>query len=89
MAVEASSSADVELSGTCGTIEVSASSSGDIEADELLCTDANLRGSSGADISAYATASLFARASSGADISVDGAPEANDVKESSGGDISF
>lgn len=87
--IDASSSSDIELTGTCGAAEISASSSADVEASDFACTDGTIRGSSGADISANIVGNLFARASSGADISVDGNPASADVKESSGGDISY
>jgi hypothetical protein len=85
--VDASSSADVELSGTCQALEISASSSADVEAHNLKCATGDIRASSGADVSAFLNDSVEAKASSGADISVAGNPPSRDVSKSSGGDI--
>ena len=87
--VDASSSTDVVLSGTCDEITVDASSSADVEAKDLLCNSAEIEASSSADVSVSVTEALEAKASSGADINVYGAPTQVDINESSGGDISI
>ena len=87
--VDASSSTDIVLTGTCDEITVDASSSADVEAKDLLCKSAEIDASSSADVSVSVTEALEAKASSGADINVHGAPTQVDITESSGGDISI
>lgn len=86
--IDASSSADVTLSGgTCAMMTLHASSSADIDASEVSCESGDIEASSGADVVANITSVLTARASSGADIEIDGDPAQRNIKESSGGDI--
>lgn len=87
--VEASSSTDVVLNGTCNQIIVDASSSADVKAGKLACKSADIDASSSADVIVSVSDAIDAHASSGADISVYGAPTQADTRESSGGDISF
>lgn len=87
--VNASSGADVELAGACASIEISASSGADVDASKLQCRAATVTASSGADVEAFASVSADGTASSGADISFDGAPAEQKVKKSSGGDVTF
>lgn len=87
--LEASSSSDLELSGTCGQISIVASSSTDIEARDLTCSTATIKASSSADVNLSVTESVEATASSGGDINVYGNPAQRNVRESSGGDVSF
>lgn len=87
--VSASSGADVDLAGACASISISASSGADVDASKLQCQEATVTASSGADVDAFASLSADGTASSGADISFDGAPAGQKAKKSSGGDVSF
>ncbi|MCA8900315.1 MAG: DUF2807 domain-containing protein [Hyphomonas sp.] len=87
--VDASASSDVEITGACSTITVSASASSDVEAGALTCSAADVSASSSSDVAVFASTSVEAHASSGADIVVGGNPSARDVSRSSGGDVEF
>ena len=87
--LEASSSADIELDGSCGHITITASSSADIEGREFTCASAKVKASSSADVNLSVTDTVEASASSGGDINIYGSPAQRDVRESSGGDVSF
>ena len=87
--LEASSSADLELDGTCDHIVITASSSADVEGRELICASAKVKASSSADVNLSVTDTVEASASSGGDINIFGNPAQRDVRESSGGDVSF
>jgi hypothetical protein len=86
--LSASSGSDLIVSGTCGTLKISASSGGDVKGYDLACDDVTARASSGGGIEITARDGIDARASSGADIDVRGKPERQRTKESSGGDVS-
>ncbi len=87
--VDASSGGEVNLSGACNSIEISASSGADVEADDLRCASAKVSASSGADVDVYASVSADGRASSGGDVSFAGNPGQRDSSKSSGGSVSF
>lgn len=87
VSVSASSGANLDATGTCTTGSFEASSGADIDAEELLCTDAGVEVSSGANAEIFATGSVNAEASSGADVTVHGAPKQVDSETSSGGDV--
>ena len=89
MSVDATSSGDVVLSGTCDKLDIKATSSADVKASDLTCQNGDLRASSGADITAMLTETVTAHASSGGDILVRGGAKPVKVKESSGGDVSI
>ena len=87
--IEASSSSDVTLTGTCDQIVVDASSSADVMAEGLRCNTANVSGSSGSDVSVFASQEITANVTSGADVTVLGAPSGRSITKSSGGDVDF
>ncbi len=89
VSVDATSSGDVVLSGTCDKLDIKATSSADVKASDLTCQNGDLRASSGADITAMLTETVTAHASSGGDILVRGGAKPVKVKESSGGDVSI
>ncbi len=84
---EASSSGDIKLTGTCGTFEAAASSSGDIDAKTLVCEGVDVKASSSGDINIAAADSVRARVSSSGDVDIYGEPGDLDVTKSSGGDV--
>jgi hypothetical protein len=85
--ISASSGADIELSGTCGRLDVDASSGADIETSDLRCNTVEAEASSGADVDVFASASANGDASSGGDITVHGNPPQLNKHESSGGNV--
>uniref|UniRef100_UPI00321726AB head GIN domain-containing protein n=1 Tax=uncultured Draconibacterium sp. TaxID=1573823 RepID=UPI00321726AB len=87
LSVDTSSGSDAKISGRVKTFEAESSSGSDIKAHDLEAKIGKLRASSGSDITATVTDELYARASSGADISYYGNPEIRDTDESSGGDV--
>ena len=87
--VDVNSSGDVTVSGTCGKLDIEASSSGDVEANGLTCQRGDLRATSGADVVVRLTETVTAYASSGGAIVVRGGATPVKVKESSGGDVSI
>ncbi|MDB5527853.1 MAG: hypothetical protein JWR51_956 [Devosia sp.] len=87
--VDASSGSDVSLSGTCTSLTAQTSTGSDLKAADLKCASAAVDASSGGDVSVFASASIKANASSGADITVAGKPAEQAVDSSSGGDITI
>lgn len=87
--LRSSSGSDLDVRGTCTTLVAEASSGSSIDAENLKCKDAKAEASSGSEIDLYITGTLRARASSGGDIDVEGAPVDADVSISSGGDVSL
>lgn len=83
---EASSGADLDLSGTCETLRADASSGADIDASALRCEDGDIEASSGADIDAYLTGIVNIDVSSGADATVEGGARIGSAEKSSGAD---
>ncbi|MEM1150914.1 MAG: DUF2807 domain-containing protein [Pseudomonadota bacterium] len=83
---EASSGADVDVTGTCETLLADASSGADIDASGLRCEDGDLEASSGADIDAYITGIVDIDVSSGADATVEGGARIGSADKSSGAD---
>ena len=89
VSIDSSSSSDVTVTGSCTSLDVDASSSADIDASGLSCQTGRLVASSGSEIEADVSDSLYARASSGADIEIAGSVDEIDIRESSGGSISL
>lgn len=87
--LNASSGANIDAEGTCETLTAASSSGADINANDLECSDAIAKASSGADLDIFASDSITAHVSSGADIKVSGNPHTRDVNQSSGGDVKF
>lgn len=83
----ASSGSDLDVRGTCASLLINASSGSDIDAEDFECATIEAKASSGSDIEIHATGALLARASSGADITVEGAPTDAKINESSGGRV--
>ena len=81
---DASSGADIKISGQTDVLYADASSGADIKARGLLAKRCNADASSGSDISVNVSESLTADASSGADISYSGDPEVSKKKSVSG-----
>lgn len=89
VSVDATSSGEVVLSGTCDNLDIKATSGANVKASDLTCQNGNLRASSGADITVILTETVNAHASSGGDILVRGGAKPVKVTESSGGDVSI
>ena len=89
VSVEATSSGEVVLSGTCDNLDIKTTSGADVKASDLSCQHGNLRASSGADITVIVTETVNAHASSGGNILVRGGATPVKVTESSGGDVSI
>jgi hypothetical protein len=86
--IDSSSGSDARLNGMAKTLIAEASSGSDINAQGLKTSVCKLKASSGSDISVSVSDEIYARASSGADISYYGNPSVKDSDESSGGDVS-
>ena len=89
VSVEATSSGEVVLSGTCDNLDIKTTSGADVKASDLSCQHGNLRASSGADITVIVTETVNAHASSGGNILVRGGATPVKLTESSGGDVSI
>jgi len=87
ISLQVNSGGDLEISGVCARLDVKASSGANIDAEDLRCKVVEASASSGADLDLTATEELRAKASSGADISVEGNPGVTDVKHSFGGAV--
>lgn len=87
VSLDASSGADLRVSGRCGSVSASASSGSDIHAEALRCESGSADVSSGADIRVFASGRLDADASSGGGVIVHGNPGLGDVDLSSGGSV--
>lgn len=83
----ASSGGDIEVAGTASKVSASASSGSDIDFGDLRAKIASASASSGANIEVWATQTLNATASSGADISYRGNPKDININRSSGGSV--
>ena len=84
--IESNSAADVHVKGKTKTLDASCSSSGKIDANDLLSENTKVEASSGAEADVHSSVSLNADASSGANINYRGG--GNVVKNtSSGGSI--
>jgi len=87
--VSASSGSDMELSGACSAVRISASSGANVKAGGLTCTNASANASSGASVRAHATASGDGNASSGGSVHFAGGASQQEVRQSSGGSVRF
>lgn len=87
LTLDTSSGSDARLSGKVKTFMAEASSGSDIKAKGLNTQICKLRASSGSDIAITVSDELYARASSGGDITYSGNPQVRDTDESSGGDV--
>ncbi|MEL6366097.1 MAG: head GIN domain-containing protein [Pseudomonadota bacterium] len=85
--IDASSGADISVSGRCNEVDVDVSSGADVDARGLECRSARADASSGADAVVYASERVDAEASSGGDVTVYGGPDEIDMNTSSGGDV--
>ncbi len=84
--VEASSSANVTLTGKCRTLSIESSSASEVNAYELLSESAMVDASSASHIKLFASVSLKAYAASAAKINYKGSPKV-EVEESSAGTV--
>lgn len=88
ISLDSSSGSDIEIEGKAKSVQASASSGSQIRCRELEAMFCHAKGSSGANLSVYASDEIVAEASSGADIRYYGNPERNDINKSSGGGVS-
>ncbi|TLP80284.1 head GIN domain-containing protein [Maribacter sp. ACAM166] len=84
MEIDASSGANIKLSGTAKEVYVDASSGANIKANDLLTLACNADASSGAYVSIHVQNNLTAEASSGGNISYKGKPSVQKNKSVSG-----
>lgn len=87
VSLRASSGAEISAEGSCASLSARVSSGADIEAGDLICGTVALRASSGGDLEAHATERAQAKASSGADIRLQGRASFLDLDQSSGGAV--
>lgn len=87
IALEASSGANLDVSGTCSTFTVDASSGAEIDASALQCDNGSVDVSSGARAHVFATGVLDVDASSGGDVIASGNPGIGSIDLSSGGSL--
>ena len=85
-AADASSGAEIDVTGKTKTFDVQASSGAAVDAFELLSEDTFAAASSGGKVDVHASVKLDAKASSGGSVSYRG-PATAVTKESSGGSI--
>ena len=86
--LDTSSGSDAKISGKTKNFEAEASSGSDIDAQNLESVICRISVSSGSDASVNVSEELYAKASSGGDVSYSGNPHVKDIDESSGGDVS-
>jgi hypothetical protein len=84
VSADASSGADIKISGQADALFADASSGSDIKAQDLMVKRCNADASSGSDISVNVSESLVADASSGADIRYTGDASVQTKKSVSG-----
>lgn len=82
-----SSGASVELTGTCTSLQATASSGAQLTGDKLACRSVRTAASSGSDIIVRASEAAAASASSGASIRIMGSPSRLNMSSSSGGSV--
>lgn len=82
-----SSGSDIQVVGSCLSLDASTSSGSDLDAGRLLCERVAVQASSGSDAVVAAKRGLTAKASSGANVRVNGTPVEVQVNTSSGGHV--
>lgn len=87
LSLDASSGAELTVSGTCTALNADASSGADLDASALRCATANVDASSGADAHVNASQSVNVDASSGSDIYLTGGASITAMDTSSGADV--
>ncbi len=87
ISLDASSGADLRVSGACSTFTADASSGADIHAQNLRCENGSVDVSSGADARVYASGRLNVDASSGGGVVAYGNPGIGNIDLSSGGSL--
>lgn len=85
--VRSSSGSTLKVAGSCQSLDADTSSGSTLNADGLTCESVTAEASSGSGAKVAATKGLTARASSGANVRVRGAPTVVKVKNSSGGRV--
>ncbi|MBO5901254.1 MAG: DUF2807 domain-containing protein [Alistipes sp.] len=87
LVIAASAGAEVDIAGEVDTLIVAASAGADLSLDELCVKQATISASAGAEVDVYATESLVANVSAGADVSYKGNPQNVEVSTSAGGSV--
>ncbi len=85
--VEANAGADIDLSGTCTALDADSNAGSDIDAGELVCATVTVTANAGGDAIVHATTGVDAKASTGSDVTVHGAPANVSQSASTGGDV--
>ena len=84
---DSSSGSDLKLTGKAENLVAEASSGSDIKAGNLVTKIAEVRASSGADITVHTTKELIAKSGSGGDVKYYGNPEKVEKNDSTSGSI--
>lgn len=87
ISLDASSGADLRVSGRCGTFVADVSSGADIHAQDLRCENGSVEASSGADARVFASGRLNVDASSGGGVIAYGNSNIGNIDLSSGGSL--
>lgn len=87
MSLAASTGGELQVSGTCSTVDAAVSMGGTIRAQELQCQNANIAASMGGDARVFAANSFDAAASMGGSVNVAGGGRGDDIATSMGGSV--
>ena len=87
MALAASMGGELNVSGTCGTLDAAVSMGGSIRAQDFQCQNANIAASMGGDARVFASNSFDAAASMGGSVNVAGGGRGDDIATSMGGSV--
>jgi len=87
MALAASMGGELNVSGTCGTVDAAVSMGGTIRAQDFQCQNANIAASMGGDARIFAANSFDAAASMGGSVNVAGGGRGDDIATSMGGSV--
>lgn len=87
MSLAASMGGELQVSGTCTTVDAAASMGGSIRAEGLQCQNANIAASMGGDARVFAANSYDAAASMGGSVNVAGGGRGDDIATSMGGSV--
>tara|TARA_R110002096_G_scaffold123743_3_gene267612 strand:+ start:1145 stop:1786 length:642 start_codon:yes stop_codon:yes gene_type:complete len=89
LSVDVNTGAEVELSGTCGTLDVDLSTGASLQARRLECRDVDVDASTGAEGRVFASERAEVHASMGASVRVFGSPSDREAQSSMGGEVRF
>ena len=87
--VRASAGADIDLSGTCTSLNAVSNAGSDLDAGELVCATATVSANTGGDAAVHATETVEADANTGSDITVHGSPASVNRSANTGGEVNI